>query len=330
MSLTLLLTGCYEDFVPDIDTTPVLCINSLITAGQPIEVKVSRTWLYTEENADIDHSVADASVKITVNGELKGSDYIAREGDNIMISAESPTYGEAHAEVKVPYAPDAELLRWTPTLNGYWHNDNNNYKMTAEILFNLAAELQIKDDPREDNFYRFSYLGYFHSYSGDNGFDDILEMPYPPEANFDLGKFQTEMEPIFSEHISVLEYITSGGSYGFSFFTDRQFTGKSYTLNLQFSDCQYEVQAKEWSPELLDCGYTFTIHSISRSYYEWANYEWQRDEGIMMDLSEIGFNDPIWGYSNVSTGAGVVAAQAMTTVTLPLTSFLDSVIRQEK
>lgn len=36
-----LLTGCYEDFNPEIDTKPVLCLNSLITAGKPIEVDIT-------------------------------------------------------------------------------------------------------------------------------------------------------------------------------------------------------------------------------------------------------------------------------------------------
>ncbi len=29
--LAAILSGCYETFTPDVDTTPVLCLNSLIT-----------------------------------------------------------------------------------------------------------------------------------------------------------------------------------------------------------------------------------------------------------------------------------------------------------
>lgn len=97
-----LLTGCYENFNPEVDTRPVLCLNSIITAGEPIEVKVSRTWLYNDTNAQRDHSVHDATVTILANGKIVGPDYLPAEGDRIGIVAESPTYGCASAEVIVP------------------------------------------------------------------------------------------------------------------------------------------------------------------------------------------------------------------------------------
>ena len=62
--LALALTSCYEEFSPKIDTTPVLCMNSLITAGQPIEVELSRTWVYNDPTSQNDHSVKNASVHI--------------------------------------------------------------------------------------------------------------------------------------------------------------------------------------------------------------------------------------------------------------------------
>ena len=37
---------------------------------------------------------------------------------------------------------------------------------------------------------------------------------------------------------------------------------------------------------------------------------------------DVGLAEPIWGYSNVSTGAGVVAARTPYTVTLNLKDFL--------
>ena len=67
LELPLILSGCREELDLDIETTPVLCLNSLITAGEPIYVTVTHTWLYTDESSRKDHSVKDAVLSIYVN-----------------------------------------------------------------------------------------------------------------------------------------------------------------------------------------------------------------------------------------------------------------------
>ncbi len=320
----LLLTGCYEDFIPDIDAKPVICINSLITAGKPIEVKISHTWMYTDQGSDGDHSIPDAEVLITVNGVRINSDYIPAEGDQIFISVTSPTYGEAHAEVTVPYAVDAKLISATPALTNSWSQGNEWYRYEKFMTFNLTTRIKIIDMAETENFYRLSAMPYYMSYDDQNWDDTLSGFPYPPYSNLYIGYFDSDVEPIFAEHIGVFETVMGGGSYGFTFFTDRQFSGRDYTLNLHYSDCNYSVRANEYDPELYNCGFILTLHSISRSYYDWANCQWQRYDGIFDDLSEIGFSDPLWAYSNVSTGAGVVAAQSFTTIKIPLDTFLSS------
>ncbi len=44
-----ILTSCYEEFNPAIDTQPVLCMNALITAGEPIEVEITHTWMFNDK-----------------------------------------------------------------------------------------------------------------------------------------------------------------------------------------------------------------------------------------------------------------------------------------
>ncbi len=133
------------------------------------------------------------------------------------------------------------------------------------------------------------------------------------------------MEPIFSEHISIFESIMGGDAEGFTFFSDRQFAGKSYTLHLQFDNCWYRYP-KDKTP---DCKINMVISSVSPSYYSWANYVWQRDSGILPELSDYGLGDPVWGYSNVSTGAGVVAAQSHSVCTIDFTDFITNIITRQ-
>ena len=96
----------------------------------------------------------------------------------------------------------------------------------------------------------------------------------------------------------------------FVFFTDRQFAGKTYTLHLNYTDNVFRVKSQKYDESLLECDMTLFLTTVSPSYYNWAVYKWNADEGILGDLSDIGLAEPKWGYSNVSTGAGVVAAQS--------------------
>lgn len=321
--LPLFLTACYEDFNPDVDVTPVLCINSLITAGQPVDVDVSRTWLYTDETAARDHEVNDAKVMVYANGHLVSDDYVAREGDNIRIEVESAHYGNAEAEVTVPYAVPVESFDWKPVLTSSTVGDEG--VMSASLTFNLEADLTFSDPVYSQDFYHLRYIGFYNSGDSFNG-DEIWGEFEPEGADFILGSLKYDAEPVFSEHIGVFESVMGSSAGSFTFFTDRQFQGSSYTLWLRFSDCRYSVYSKVWNPLYLECGYTITLYSVSKSYYDWSNYVWHNDEGFFCDLSDVGFSDPVWAYSNVSTGAGVVAACAPTTVTVDLTEFIKSSI----
>lgn len=70
------------------------------------------------------------------------------------------------------------------------------------------------------------------------------------------------------------------------------------------------------------------LGSVSASYYYLANYIWQTSEGVFYDLGEVGLGDPQGGYSNVSGGAGVVAAQSQTSVAIDLAPELSAALRQ--
>ena len=79
----------------------------------------------------------------------------------------------------------------------------------------------------------------------------------------------------------------------------------------------------------LECGIYLYLTTVSTSYYNWAVYKWNVDEGIMGDLSDIGLAESKWGYSNVSTGAGVVAAQSSSKATIDLKEFLKTTLNNK-
>lgn len=316
--LSSVLAGCYEDFNPEIDTKPVLCLNSLITAGKPIDVQVTHTWIFNDEKSERNHDVPDASVVIFANEGIVPPDYLPKEGDRIRIVADSPTYGTATAEVVVPYATPIGKVRVSPVVKNIWKGEDDffHYEMFADITFNLNVEMDVNDPAGTDNYYHFGYNWFGTDTDG--------------SPTLSVGQFEYNSEPIFKEHIGVFETVMGNDEdASFEFFSDRQFAGKTYTLHLNFSDAFYRVNSQIYDESLLDCGLNLCLNTVSQSYYNWAVYKWNVDEGITGDLSDLGLAESRWGYSNVSTGAGVVAAQSSSEVTINLKEFLKTVLNNE-
>lgn len=307
--LPALLASCEEVFMPDMPHDPVLCVNSLITVGEPVEAKISKSRLYTD--APEKSEVRDADVRIYANGELQLDSYLPKEGDNIRIVAESPAVGRGEADVLIPASIPAPTATWEAYDVSCWQSDISG----VSIVFKLKVDLRI-EDPDGENYYKFSFN---NDIQADEDTDDFEASG---NYGFSIGSLLYDMEPIFSEHIGIFESIMGGDAEGFSFFSDRQFAGKSYTLHLQFDNCWFRYP-KGMVP---DCKVNLIVSSVSPSFYNWANYMWQRDRGTLSEFSDYGFGDPIWGYSNVSTGAGVVAAQSESVCSIDLSDLVRQTI----
>lgn len=326
LALVLLLTGCYENFEPNIETSPVLCINSLITAGEQIEVKVSHTWMFNNENGDKNHSVDDAKILIYANGMLQTENYIPKEGDNIRIVAESKKYGNAEASVTVPEAVPVNSVDFSPVILNVWKNTDK--PMSETLTFNMKISMKIVDTHSSDDYFKLDYN--WASPTGNEDSEGNFNASHAPYTSFSLGSFEYKTEPIFKEYIGMFESVMGNDDDVLLIFSDRQFSRKDYTLKLQFNNSSYHVESPEYNPELYDCSITFYLATVSRSYYDRAIYVWQRDSGVIGDLGDLGFAEPIWGYSNVSTGAGIVAARSFATYTLNLKDFIQQTLNSNE
>lgn len=333
-SALMALTGCYTDFTPDIESEPVLCLNALITAGESVEADITRTWLYTDVSSEKDHSVADASLTVYVNGMKAPDGYQAQAGDRIRLVASSNRYGLAEAEVEVPPAAPIDSMTAEPVMTriGYqqWTDEDcpDSVFTAIDFTFRLAVDLKVSDPGQGRNYFRVRsvplYEGEPYSYmtSGHNYISF-----YPGSLNYDI-------EPIFSEHISAIEALSGSLVSGFNFFTDRSFESGSYTLHLRYENASVSIRYLTPADEAdnvfdkLDFAVTMILEATSESMFNWGNYAWQMDEGLLGDLGNIGLGKPVWGYSNVSTGAGVVAARSMNSRVIDLQSFFVDTLRK--
>lgn len=322
-SLALLLCSCYEEFSPDIAEKSVLCLNSEITAGEPVKVNVTHTWKYNQVCDEANRGVPDARVCIFANDVLVGKDYLPKEGDNIRIEAGSAIYGEASAEVEVPVAAPIVPISVRPVLTERREVVDDSYSVRENYLrFNLHIELNLNDIPDVANYFRFGYYWDSPSIRDDNA-------ALPLDLEFSIGSFEYNLEPIFSEHVGTFETaMGNGDDVNFPLFSDGSFADKDYTLHLNFSDNYLYIKSTELNPDYLDCGLTLYINTVSKSYYDWYVYKWNEDEGTIESLSELGLAESKWGYSNVTTGAGVVAAKSSRAIRIPLRDFLFSALSE--
>lgn len=303
----LLVSGCYEDFTPCIssnDEADKLCLNALVVPGQPIEANVSHTWRFNDPSGEYAHGVDDAHISLIVNGERIDNPYIPSIGDSVIIIADSQRYGHAEGSTVIPSSPEISKIEAKFAGIDAYFAEYGEY-LYVDIDFGMEVMLTLHDPSGTENFYELCTSSYPYP-------DDSPERFYP-------GKIEYEAEPIFSEHIGVFETMMGIEPSSFTFFTDKQIDGQDYTLKLRYSGGFFQGTFHNGIPESYSVDFNIILKAISPSYYRWAAYQWHITEGLTGDLSNIGLADPLWGYSNVSTGAGVIAAETSTKVTLRLT-----------
>ena len=320
----IIFTSCYEIFSPDVEAPPVLCISSLIKAGEKMKIEVTHTWVYSDFDAMQNHEVKDAVISIFANDILVDNDYIPKEGDRIRIYAESKKFGNAVAETEVPFSTSIKISDCEINMLSRNIFSDENFNINIFLYFNLFVKIEISDVSDLTDYYHISFKTYdiMSPLSGDLKDPDYFNDYY---FYFSGGYLDYDAEPLFYENAEEFESIY-GSPTGFNFFTDKLFSGGTYTLNLVFLDCAFHYQADEWNPDFLDCGKMITLNTISKSYYDWEYYYHYIDTGILNDMTYWGFIDPIWGYSNVSTGAGVVAAESSNYVILNLREKLENIL----
>ncbi|MDE6770736.1 MAG: DUF4249 domain-containing protein [Muribaculaceae bacterium] len=318
-----MLTGCYSKFDLDVESEPVLCLNSIIIPGDSIRLQVIRTWEW-RENDLLDYQnvdVTDAEVSLYINGRLMEkmtprtyymvaspinssinfyktttgfiADYIPASGDEIRFEAKSEKYGEATAEITIPYPVDIENVS-IDVSNLVKRSDV--YFESYDMTLNMLA--WFSDPAPTTDYYRVStYLdNKYWTDSGEEGFVDGW-----------VSKLDVNHEPLFTEHISVLESIFSDES-SYTIFSDRQISGNSYPLHLFIDKLRYNYYNPYDLPEFKDFDLVVELSRLSESYYKYVLSEWEANYGMSGILGSMGLSEPVYGASNVSTGAGVVAA----------------------
>lgn len=188
--------------------------------------------------------------------------------------------------------------------------------------FSLNLLIWFTDRPSTTDYYMFgtdvsnpkNY--YIPNPDGTLG-EDCYARVYYYNINYDR-------EPLFTEHVSPLESAVSETS-GYSIFSDRQISGKDYPLHISIENINYTINNPENNPELDTASINLNLDVISQSYYNHVLSVWAHNDGINGILGDVGLADPVWDGSNVSTGAGVVAAKSTSTYKI----YLQNIVEKE-
>jgi hypothetical protein len=346
------LSSCYTNFDPSDNEKPVLCLNAMITADEPMTVYVNRTHRYTEGSnyfTTDDYYVKDATVKLYIDDKyvedlvyaewtgynsyggqitLGGykSKYAPKQGERVRIVATSPEYGEAIGEETMPIAVPIDKVEVEPTMTDATIVRYIDDEYTFHVVeFDTHATLTFTDPANATNYYTADVepeLPAELDEDADRHIDEDGKEYSNPMVYFRTMSLDYDAEPLFAEHISVLEALMGGDSYGCNYFSDNQISGKSYTVNLRYDKTQY-FKRKFYNKDL---AYHMTMNvmlgSVSQSYYYWQLYNWKRENSMQGQLSDIGMSEQLVSYSNVSTGAGVICTRSYSVVKVDIADFL--------
>ncbi|MDE6552557.1 MAG: DUF4249 domain-containing protein [Muribaculaceae bacterium] len=335
MAMAMGMTSCYSEFDPKIDSTPVLCMNSTITPGEPVTLFLTRTWSWTEGyEQDLDLNVRDAEVLLIVNGEYKEtlkqtvihnpdypydpypekrecyqSEYHPKSGDVIRLEATSAQYGEATADVEVPYPVPIDRIE-VRDIHCKTYGDISGFPAVRDrcefaLDFNVLAYFTDPNGP--SNYYELkSGTSGYRNYDGE------------AEAEFiDYPWIDYSGEPLLTEHVSELDS-TIADTSGYTIFSDRQINGRTYPLRIGFRQSVFLYQNPLNLPGPKETGITVVLRHLDSTYYKHVMSVWEGNDGIVGALGGIGLASAVYPYSNVSTRAGVVVAFAEASLTIPV------------
>lgn len=333
----IFFSSCFTDFTPKQFETPVLYMNSLITSGKEIKVFVNHTSSFLSQKYITEETCLEGvKLELYVNDhfveimELNGSDkellytskYTANEGDKILLRASHPEYGQAEAEVIIPQKVNPNEVVCNLTLdNGFWIDATlGGSTSTVHLLTahdpNVRIDLKFNDPNGLGDCYTLEGFLQNKSLSGQTN-----------DGAWDYATFHFNDEPIFSEHVSALEKVLDMDSYGCAFFSDRKIDGKSYSLRLSVDQGIMTFLNPIENPNVLDIKVILKFSHITKDYYNYLLSQWKVNDGFEGQLSSLGFAEEMQIYSNVSTGAGIIAARTVSECPVSLKDALGTYFR---
>lgn len=312
-SLIFLLISCEKEIeFKGKDTEPLVVINSLITSDSLISTRITKSKFFLSNKRAFDY-VSDAEVTLYINHTLKetlthqaNGKYIStikpNINDTVELKIQLSGYKDLHAQTIVPETVD--ILSCDTIHKDVEHNYHTRYdevtgKLTNDtVLHSINGKLQftlkIKDNPKEENYYRLTldrkvrYEEEDYVYTT-NYFFAVEGLEY--QTNTDL--FGTLIDGTQSQHL----------------FTDDLLNGKEITLvfAVEFGSLELIPGYEEEFPgfQIISSDkYTVSLQSLNRDMYLYLKTIQSAPYSDILGA----FSEPVQIYNNIENGLGIFGA----------------------
>lgn len=324
MAAILLLfsaVSCTETFDPGVDNHPVAVLNSIAMPDSSLTVSLTRSWPFGGETPDRKTvTLPSATVTVTVNGTrthtltydretlLYRTDFAPSPGDRLEISAVDPVYGRVSGSTVVPLPPVVDDLKVSTSVEKDPDHIivGSDGELVLDYVFLSRYSLTFTDPADQDNYYMIA---------GE--------------------RINVKGEPIFDEHVSVLDIIFDYDWADLLMFNDKTVNGSTYTLRFKTSYSILEAwiqwsNAVHWEHELPVFTDSVRFYSISREYYAYLVSIYQKYGGFNAELENAGMAEPTAVYSNIEGGTGIVCSQTPVVYVFDITDEIVALFPESK
>lgn len=305
--ITLFLSSCEKIITMDIEKTQSkIVVNSLIYADSIFVIQVTKS-LFILDKAQIS-PVLNAKVNIfeddifletlTYNSDLKSyvSINTAKKGKTYKIEVEHESLDKVVGSTKVENPIAIQKIDTLTLVN------KDNIK-----VFRLNISFQ--DDANKNNYY---FLKIINRHTFDMWDPDLLvrDTTYSSDGMTIVvtqGGYieRTEFGYVYFDSNDIVLKDYDGVSEGVAF-NDELFNGKNYSLSVDIQNDRIE--------DCEDAQLLVELHSISEDWYKYL-----KTLAKHRDSRDNPFSEPVFVYSNLASGMGIVGSStiALYTITLP-------------
>lgn len=321
MTIALLAVGCEKtiEFKGEI-TAPMLVVNSIIAPDSTIEVEVTASRFFLDNDMGPKY-IENAALRLIVNDKDRGklvkspligtyeTDYKVSAGDEVRIEVSASGYESVCGKTKIPVQPIIlsvdTAITYTKKYDyyGLGYGSTVQYDTLGEFKSqDIRFSMKFKDNGKERNYYRLIVKKRIYLDKNEPQGGLIFDGEYIEDylINFDdiVFKDQNQMGGIAEEG-------DDSYSYNYSMFSDELINGKEYEL--KFTDnnvlnyVSYQDNINRPNPEKVV--YLIYLQEVSSDYYLYIK--------SMVAASKIDGNpfvEPVQVFSNIENGIGILGS----------------------
>lgn len=291
------------------DSEPLVVVNSLITSDSLISTRITKSNFFLSNKRTFDY-ISDAEVNLYINHKLKETLTHQAKGkyistikpnihDTVALKIQLRGYKDLYAQTIVPGVVEilsCDTIHKDVEHNYYTHYDEETGELTNDTVFHsvngkLHFTLKIKDDPKEENYYRL-ILVYETKYDDDDFYVQYRSFALEGlEYQIDDNLFDTFTDEERDQHL----------------FTDNMLNGKEITLgfaiNFGILDLMPGFEDEFPYYRASTDKYTVKLQSINKDMYLYLKTV-EASGDFILDA----FTEPVQIYSNIENGIGILGA----------------------